>query len=263
MNRNLKALVIAALFISSCSKSDSSTTPPPTSATPASGVIHYITYQANYDVSYPAVSDTFKYNTAGIITGLNRSQYDEKRVFTYSGTNITRIDGKGNPPSTGPMTFIHQLHYSGSQLDSIIYQPGTNSEEVRRFTYAASKLATKELAGDVDTYTYDAAGNLVKVSKSYKGSQWTQSYQFTYNSTPNLLASNTAFRDMNKVTFFVEFMDMLAFSPNQCTAITHTIYDASGVVNKTTSYVITYDLSSNGYPVNIYCNGVKLMSFVY
>ena len=178
MKKLLYLFSASLLVLSSCSSDDDTT------ATVLVKKVSYVSIGERYTVD-------FTYSGNKIVSNVNN--YGEKTTFTYTGDLITKIvdtDDKGNVDYTTEFTYTNGKLTSEISLETgadykyktkyVHNTDGTISFEEFRVAVATGK---EEEYGDIGKYTFKN-GNLVKIEKSYYGTNSSETYEYDAKNNP-------------------------------------------------------------------------------
>ena len=178
MKKLLYLFSASLLVLSSCSSDDDTT------AT-------VLLKKASYVSTGESFTTDFTYSGNKLVSWVD--SFGDKKTFTYTGDLITKIvdtDDKGNVDYTTEFTYTNGKLTSEISLETgddykyktkyVHNTDGTISFEEFRVAVATGK---EEEYGDIGKYTFKN-GNLVKIEKSYYGTNSSETYEYDAKNNP-------------------------------------------------------------------------------
>lgn len=268
MKRYLKLTALSFIALTACKKVDNSTKSPAplTLPSPVSGTVSFINSHSELDhLTLDEVTDSIRYTSGGLIDYISCPKENNTLIKSlYSGTNIVRVN-RTYTTNSG----YDSLFYTASTLDSVRgYDKNNTATLFTAISYSGSKIAMKEIFMGKDRstkfskrYTYDPSGNLKKLESLGNTGHLDNYFDFYYGSDVSKLHASTVFNTIGNIRSWSGIFDAITYSQNLPDSVEYSEYNGTGYTKKI--YSITYDLSSNGYPVEVYSNKNKVVTFGY
>jgi len=223
----LAAVAIVMVALSSCQKDPDIDLPPQTAG------LKLKTYTEDYRSTSGDLFATFRFTYDGsdrITSMVDTANAGNKFVFAYPSSSKFTMDIFGNN-----QFIIHADYFLNGQslIDSSFQYNNTDDSITEKYLYNAAKQVTKlyeydysKITGsdlwNTTTYTYDAAGDLIK-------SEDTDDYVYTYEYYTDKLVL------MPQTTPFVSGANQKAHLPKKLTLT------ESGIVTASATYIYTFD----------------------
>lgn len=261
-----RAIIMLSLLLVACGK-DNSTTLPTTQEPSGKDTLTCkptkVILSTDFDLSDTSpYSYTFVYNGASI-QSLNRSVGNVSYTFLYNGTTPIKRDKVVSAGIVG----TDSIFLTGSSVSNVRhYESGTLYDEIK-YTYAGSAIAKKQLfhygtTTSTSNNNYSYTGSLIsKVERFSSSGSLYDSYTYTYGTQANKLFKQNVLIDL--YLHLDEDLESVIYDGlfNNDTLISNVIYTEIG--KSPVSYSITYDMNTNGYPINVKANGKTIISFEY